>query len=371
VPFELHCACGGNLHGLRQAYTQEAVCRSCGERYFILPLDVYPPPRDPKPVRKKPGTRSGKKSASAAAAVLVEEAGPSLGERLAEWVKQKLAGFRGRVAAAVHRALARLKAIFTPFRLLILLMAAIIAATVYWAAQSRTHEQAEIALKAASEKGFAALAEQDFSTAEREFQAASAALDVLKLDDPRARIVRQMLREATAANGLLERPLTEIIADAQQAVSAAGGPNSPRLATALAEWSEQFQRLYGGEWIVSEATLARIGEGPGPDRVAIDYGLVADGAELVLEGEFPQFAQISPTGEPKQVIVAAQLDSCRLTDAGSNVPRWVISLRPGSIFLWSNRDNCRVLGIVADDITTEAEIGRLLEEQSRVIGVAP
>ena len=44
-PFELACACGHNISGIRQPTFQAVRCNRCGSPVFVLPTDVYPKPK--------------------------------------------------------------------------------------------------------------------------------------------------------------------------------------------------------------------------------------------------------------------------------------------------------------------------------------
>ena len=56
VPFELACACGLQLSGIRQDQRQFVQCPRCGQTLFVLPLSPYPVPRplDAAPRRAAP-----------------------------------------------------------------------------------------------------------------------------------------------------------------------------------------------------------------------------------------------------------------------------------------------------------------------------
>ncbi len=353
-PFEIPCQCGQTVRGMRQVHAQRVVCGDCSEPSFVLPLDVYPQPKPKKKHRKRKPT---KRQTFAKTKSAVKNVGPVLR-------KHALAQARkvgDKTAAASRRASKRVRSTFTPFRLVMLCMLAVISSTGYWVFESGKREQAELRLKAAKERGFAALHERKFITAEQEFRTASEALDRLGRDDAPARKVRQMWRETTVLTNLVDASPLEIIAQAERKIRA-----DPT------DWAEHFESHYAGRWIVLQTTLSRAAAPRATDaehntNTVIDLPPFLEGRQIDFQGHLAALEQLAIGAEPRHVIFAAQLGTCRLEPAES--PRCVISLRSQSAFFWSDFENYRALGFREDEFHTEEEIRQLLDEQSRSMGI--
>ena len=341
-PFEVVCSCGGVLRGVRRQDSRTVDCPRCGERVFVLSIDVYPQPR-PKEFPKKETIPERSTSPETAPKKRVKR--PRVRERLRKRAKD----VREKVGLLLRRTADRQKKIFTPFRLVLLCMTALIVGTIYLVVHRSALERAESTLRNASENGYSALSDGDFLTASKEFQSACEALDILGRDDETARAIRQMSKETTAAVHLARDSLFEIVTSFPEAFG-----------EEAASWN------YGGAWIVIETIVEKPTIVDGVDRVTIDYPLIVDDCSVVIEADSAILDQLSLRDGPRKVIFAAQLESFRLV-GGS----WVIRLKAETAFLWSNYDNYRALSFAMEDPQTEQELRELLDHQSRLIGIKP
>lgn len=245
---------------------------------------------------------------------------------------------------------------------------AVVAATAFWTVQRRALEQAERAFLTHAEAGYAALETHDFATAAREFETAVEALKLLRRDDPKARHVRQMLRESIAAADLVSPSLVEILLRLGE---------EPALDPAEVE--REFERESAGRWIVVDAVVGAAGDRAGAGGAMIEYPLLVAGRPVVLSADLDVFRKVSFEDGPRRLVFAVQLQSCRLQSAPPH-ESWVIGLRSDTAFLWTDYRNYRALGFdvrssegdsgPSGEVATEQEVRRLLSEQARVMGVS-
>lgn len=289
-----------------------------------------------------------------------------------EDLRQKAKDVPGHAASGLRAAVARQKAQITPFRLVIVGILVVVAATGYWVMQRNAAERAEITLRTAAEAGYAALDAGDFVTASREFQRACDALAVLRRDDEKATKLRQMLRESIAASHLLSKPLFEVFNELPKV-----SHRDP------AHWQDEFRRDYADQWLVLDTSIIRNGHRPtlggepaeepsdsksqSHERVIVDYPLVVGGKPAIIEMEGTLFDRLDQGPEPKRVVFAAQLEGGYLRKESPQ--SWVVTLRGETAFLWSNFDNYRAIGFEFSADRTEQQIRQILQDQSRLMGI--
>ncbi len=367
-PFELHCQCGQTVKGERRPLYQRALCKNCGESFFILPTDVYRELQTKK--RKKKRKWALRKSKLRATGTREDTA------TIRSIAAERIGRVRAATANAVAQLAGRTRRTFTPFRLVALSILGVIAATGYWALSTRAMEQAEATFKTASERGYAALQKGDFVIAAEEFLDACKALDIIGRDDHQARVVRQMHREAMSASRLSNESLFEMLNEAEGFLS---GDNQDK-------WKEHFRVNYFDKWIVMQTTLTRGVDRMGQAAYSIEFPLMVGGKLVTFEANLAVFEEFGFTEAAPQskhspaiqrpqyrssltreVIFAAQIEDCRLSDVGS--PTWVIRLRSESAFFWSDYNNYTRLGFRPDDLHTVDRIRQLLSEQTLVMGI--
>lgn len=262
----------------------------------------------------------------------------------------------GRQARRIRSAAARQKAIFTPFRLVMLAIAIVVSATGYWVWQSRTRDRAELELRSAVEEGRSALQAGDLEKAAEQFALANAALKILGRDDAASREVRQLARETTAANALAVSTLPNI---AQEALRRQDDAND--------NWDDVFQTLYGDSWIVMETTIEQASTPDDTQHLVLNYPLVVDGVPFAIDVDLPIFRRLPLDDEPRRVIFAGQLASCRPVSPAAR--QWKFELRAETAFLWSGFDTLRALGLTSGDARSEQVLRQVLVEQSRLMGI--
>ena len=355
-PFEIPCQCGQTVRGMRQAYFQRVVCEDCGERLFVLPLDVYPELK-PKNRRKR---KAKKGQTLAKAKTAAQAAARKVGPVLRKHAHQQARNVSEKTAAVSRRVTKWFRSTFTPFRLVMMCIVAVVASTGYWAAQSIVRERAETALRAAEENGRAALRQRKFLTAERELRIACEALDRLGRDDAPAREVRQLWRETVALTNQLDPSLFELIEEAERKTRE--GP---------AAWAEHFESHYAGKWLAIETFVRRASGDAGDSRYAIVLPLglgVKEGTQIDFRGDLAVFDRLEISDESRLVAFAAELAGCRRAPVDPS--RWVIVLRPDNGILWTDFENYSSAGLGPDEDRPAEEIRQLLLQQSRSMEIA-
>jgi len=357
-PFELRCACGNDVHGVRRAEHHEVLCRQCGEQLFVLPLDVYPPLKTKKSRRKKGGKRGSDAQGAGENRPRMRErvkTGTRHLGRLARHVGGRVRGTGAKATGILLKTAKRQSEFFTPFRLVMISTLVVVVGTIYWVMQQGDLESAARRLQSAKEAGYTAMRAGDFSAAADELEEACRALDQLGDGNPQAGEIRQMFREASAASQLSSMPLYDIVTAAERIA-----PDD------RAGWEERFNALYADQWIVMQTAIDRVTNAAGDSRLIIDYPLVA-GRPVDIEAAFPIFNRLVKAGAIHDVIFAAQLQSCRLV--GKEDERWQIQLNPETAFLWTDFENLRALGFATGEADTEKAVQQLLAEQSQLVGV--
>ena len=355
--YEIRCPCGGGFRGLRDIRPQRVDCPECGDLFFILPIDIYPKPkpRSNGRTRRQPATNTAEASAAATRDTTTAEAvdAPPLKER----VKQRLRTTGRKTRRGIQLAVQRQRSLFTPFRLVLLGAAVVLAVTSYQMLQRRAKDEATRQIRPATENGYAALQEGDFLTASSEFEKAVEALETLGRDDVSARTVRQMLRESTAATHLTSASLWEIATEAVEMAPQEG----------LRKWSERFNTHYRDLWVIMETTVSHDIAPDGTAAFSIDYPLVIGGSRVQFEMDASFMDHYVGSSDPRPIVFAAQLAECRppVTPQGT----CVIKLRDDSAFLWTDFDNYRSIGFEIDEISTEEDLRKLLSQQARIVGI--
>ena len=139
-------------------------------------------------------------------------------------------------------------ALWTPLRLILLGSVAVCAATVAFVLLDDRSEQAVMALKTANEAARKALAERRIEVAHEQLAAAVVALDTLdRHNDPLAREIRQLHREATALRDVLPISPLQVVAEADAAH--AGGRDE--------QWQHTFRAQYRNRWLIVDGPVQR------------------------------------------------------------------------------------------------------------------
>ena len=333
----------------RRTVHQRVLCGTCGESFFILPADCYPVPAPPKSPKSTP-KRTEQPAGSAADESESRPASPDVGTESGTSV-----AVNGSPDAGTGKTVGAPKRVrvVTLFRVMVVLIVSVVVTTGYWSVRVRAVDRAGVAFKDASDRGFQSLSRGEFVEASEAFQQACDALELLGRDDLEARRVRQMSRETTASASLASVSLSRIMQD----VVDDGDPQ------------QLFRGHYSGTWVIFDTFVERKASTAARPRDVIDFPLFVRGRPVVIESQLPALDKIGLSDQPRRVIFAAQLGSCRAPLGGKDA--WVIQLRPKTAFLWTDRDNLRRLGFAPLDEEDDRQIDELLQAQAQTVGLSP
>lgn len=367
--FQIRCGCGKSVSGERTRTEQTTTCPGCKTALFVLPASVYPLPRTQVPKKKvalmerapvddetfstttktlNPDSTAGagrRRRGSVAAAetktatTLLQ---PSFGERLRHSVEP----------ANLDRLRRNL---LTPLRMVLLGVALVVVATVWWIGHLRALDRARDVLATVPRLAEESLQEGDAAEAARQFSRLSHAVTLLGRDDSQSRHWHQLARETAAISDLVTAALHEIL---QEAAEAEAGSDT-------STWSNSFRVNYRDGWVLIDAPISRETDASDTTRWTIDFPLAVGEHRGRLIAEIPALKRaLADDGSTRRVIFAAQLADCRL-ESGSD-PVWRIELRPETGFLWSGAETYRLAGLPADD-----ESLKILASQTQLLGIEP
>lgn len=360
-PVEIACPCGRKVEATRRPTFQRVLCKGCGEPFFLLPLDVYPRPvmkvRKVKPPKTAETTKT-KSSGKSATATAEAPATPRID-----------------LHAELATALTKVRTQFTPLRIIVLSLLAVIGLTGWWQWDRSARSSAEVDFKTATEAGMAALQKPDWIEAAQHFGRAAAAADLLHRTDAPAEQARQRFRQLTALNSMLTRSLLELIEAAK----------ATRLReNALAAESE-FANLHAGRWLVLQSEITPLAAPATSPGVLWEQRIQLFDESLILTASLPVFAKVQATSSvpaatpdappvvmpavndlgQREIVFAAQVESLKW-DVEKTA--WVLTLKSSTGFLWTDYDLLLVAGLPPDELHTEARLRAMLLEQSRWIG---
>lgn len=360
-PVELTCGCGAAVSGVRRSHFQALQCDACGDALFVLPADVYPASSAVgKPLRKKRKRRRDEETdheAPVAETLTDVEVAPErrhAGSRPTPRRDEKEADSQAARESVRRKRRERLRRIFTPFRLVAVAIVVVVALTAWWGVERRRTEAAEEAYRTATERGLKAFQAGEFLTAADQLNQADEAGRLLEREDSQTSLIRQRLREATAASHLAGAPLFEIAAELS-----AADDRETQIETAV--------RRHRGRWIVFETTLETVTDADGVTTTRIDYPFPVGDARIRIEVDLDELPQSPASDESERIVFAAQIDSFRFEPGDPEA--WVVALNSEHMFLWTDYDSLASLGLTPDDLHSEMEMRSLLKRQSQLTGM--
>ena len=384
-PIEIACPCGRKVEATRRRDFQRVLCKSCGEPFFLLPLDVYPRPvmkvrkvKPPKPAIKTKsaaGTKSSPEQPDTKPTGKREAKAESAPTRPTIDLPNELSVFADQVRAQ-----------FKPVRLMVLSLLVVIGLTGWWQWTRAARSGAELDFKTANEAGQVALQKKDFVEAAQQFTRAADAADLLKRHDVLAEQARQRAQQLTAINSLLTRSLIELLEAAKTGREKGN--------TAAVE--SEFASLHAGRWVVLQSEVAPASGPSDPSNPVTatvwEQRVQIDGEALVLTGALSIFKKVPASTPPlaapdpnvaldaqpqlmlalndlgqREILFAAQVESLKWNGAQS---AWVLTLKSSTSCLWTDYDLLLATGLQPDELRTEPQLRALLLEQSRWIGAA-
>ncbi len=329
-PFEIACACGQLVEGLRQDHRQFLPCPKCGQVLFVLPVSPYPSPRPVGPARRLD-----------VAADLEPESIPTRRRRpLTVRVRIRLRRAKRRTKAALW-AMAPPKRWFSPLRLMMMGMLLAVVGTT--AATIYLNRRGGLAgdIVALRRQWTAAIENGDFAAARRHLDAATTALGRFASSKTDSREISQLAREVAVYTELLEQPLDQIAADLKHLPSDAAADRVRSLdRTAI------LIDAYVG------STAQDDGATNGPD--VHSQIIIGDDPARVATREFALWRQLHDR-LPRRILFAGRIASAAWDDAAGE---WLIELAPDSGVLLTSAVCLERFGWPVDEATRA-----VLEEQ--------
>jgi hypothetical protein len=365
-PFDLGCACGNRVSGVRQPDFQALICHRCGNLVFVLPIDVYPKPKPKKSVKKPVESAVTQDRTTVRAAVEAEVAVPKTAKAPSATraaaassrgvsptpspsLREELSGTHPTLTPASGR-------LFSRFRLVVLAITAVIAITGYFVWQRHLTDVAGASLREHLESGDAAFRQGNFPEAAEDYRQAALAVDRLGRRDAESLGIRQKARELDALVKLSKVALYEFCDQVRESA----GAND-------AKWSETFNERCRNSWVVIEGDIVQENGPDGVPQAILRYPFPIDTAPVIFDARLKVLEPLASTDGPHRVIFAAQLAS--MAKEGKTNPAWVIRFNDATAFLWAGTDTYRALGPDADDPHAAEETRHLLDHQAKLLGI--
>jgi hypothetical protein len=365
APFELGCACGHHISGIRQPRFQAVTCHRCGNLLFVLPVDVYPKPKAKKSAAKRvppaptPELQSRIKTAQPVPVPSTHASGANPAQVAGSAAPQSGSPaplLREESKPAVSPTVLVRRPLVSRFRLIVLAMVAVVTATVYFVWQSRLNDRAIVSLPGHLDSGAAALRAGNLPEAAAEYRQAAWAVNRLGREDVESAGIRQKARELDAIVNLSAVPLYDICEEARRAAP-----------SGAVKWTDTFNQLYRDSWIIVEGDVIRDSGPDGVARAMVRFPFPIDNAPVVFDAQLTALAALSDKGSPPHVIFAGQLAS--LTKEGTKNPVWMIRLKDPSAFLWVNYDTYQALGLGPEAPGEANDARRILSQQAAALGL--
>lgn len=403
-PFQTVCECGQEHVGVRRARHQHIVCKSCGVSLFVLPRDVYPPPRESKrnaltatpqlvdveppeaddyvdvddieiiePDRAPSAARTRTRPTIAERPPGMEhverELPPSSFERRRKPKPEKpersakpkapVVPKEPRIPLSV-RFRTFLQATFTPLRLVAFGFVTLFAMLGFFLVQQQSQRSALRIIQTEVDAGRAAANEEDWIAARDHLQAAVIAFDTLKRTDLESQSVRQLHRETQALTRLSTGSLLDLVEEGEEYLKT----HDPELLP------EYLLGRHGLDWYVVEGPVRIRTRHPKEPRSGeplfelILPWVTESGRAIRVEADFPCFREVVTGTKTAPALFGAQLADCRLKD-----DVWTIRLIPESGFLWCNRHTYDALRLPPDPDRPLDKVEIFLKSQANAMGV--
>ncbi|MCA9081427.1 MAG: hypothetical protein KDA58_12765 [Planctomycetaceae bacterium] len=405
-PFQLECDCGQSHVGLRRARSQQIVCKSCGTALFVLPGDVYPPPREsrrklPEAVVTSPDDpiEDGEPSIDDADASVAKTRptteSPTKSRRIERRNIDKLPPDMVAVEIdqiSVGSTITRkkpgpapaptppppppreplgqqLKRIFTPFRLIVIGCALLLMLTAMWGWKQHAARRALETVQSAIEDGRVAVEEGNWIRARDSFGEAVDAFELLGRTDAEAQEIRQLHREAEVLTRLTGGSVFEVIEAAEEAYRSSNEEDEKRKLDRL---ESHLRDKFSVDWFVIEGPVRRRQIDPAreksrPFAYEIEFPWEPEsGKKVRVVVDFPCLESLVPEKKSKALLLAGKFSQCSLVD-----DTWELRLEPETGFLWVNPVTYRALGFANDPLREQEVVDTFLKTQAAAMGMKP
>ncbi|MCA8999418.1 MAG: hypothetical protein KDA80_20655 [Planctomycetaceae bacterium] len=340
------------------------------------PLDeIFPAPPAPEPPRPKPKQpavdEDGKPTRRLTRAQRRREQERKERERAeAKAVAEQLArgpSLRQRVSAQttsrIHKSWSAFVGFWTPFRATVALFLLIVSLTAVWGIRQNLLARAVRTVKEQTDPAMAAVEDNNWIEARRQFSPIVRALDRLDRQETEAQNLRLYYWEARALTRLSRESLFDLIETAHKTLDDGDAD----------DWEDTFRSRYRRTWLVIEGALTAA-DRKIEDRTIRTYEMVIpwspanSGQKVTLSAPFPILKKILEKGDTQNFIFAGELASCELAEDGSG---WKVSFNEESGFLWSHFETWESLGFAEDPEVVDPEIRETLDRQARLYGIEP
>jgi hypothetical protein len=384
VPFELKCSCGTTVTGIRRTTWQQAVCRSCDQTIFVLPVNVYPSSKrvpslvldggflqrlkvvtgeflaspaqshsespTAKPV--KPAKQQEQEQQVQSVAELKDYAPPV---RVAEPTETKESPPPVKPAEAPRRSVARKtvvplirpapvrRRLFTPFRLLV--VGAVLAAvgTGWWMVHQNQLETARNLWRTSMDDVTTALSEGDLSQLSIHLQDAVDAATILHRRDADVLAAENLLRQSHAVNALSR---IDLLYEIDQLVLTEPVGRTKEVAS--------IDRALDGQWFLFDCRIKH--RSGSTDDVQFDLPIVDPSIDVrfVVQSEWLLTAQKDVP--ESTLLIAVSVDHVTWNSAGT--PALTIYFTPASVTLMTSSMHCRLAGLAVDSDAMRQQLER-------------
>lgn len=360
--YEFTCDCGEVVRGDRRPTWIEVECPHCCASHFLLPHNVYPstaavpndilggsfterlavvvselrPDRRTKdPSADRKGDRSKSPPATEAGADASAESG----------VRRKL-----QIRQLVPRIdLKRLAAhTFTPFRVLMLAIIAVVGLTIYWSGHQQQVEQARQDWLAAEEEISQYLSSGDFNSLRDTLERAVAAGEILDQSDVEWRYRRNLLLETEAVLSMAADNLLTAFHDVYQT-----GPTLPPDA------DRQLRAVATSGVFVFDSYLETSGSG----LPTILFPATPGRHSVQVYAPFPELTELAKQSADGRILCAARIRELQAPTASG--PAWQVLLDPDSFVLLTSIEHCAAVGLSPDE---DASLSDALDRQREFVG---
>lgn len=361
VPFEITCDCGEAIRGVRRSSFIEKDCDHCGQWHYVLPANVYPATRSVEseiiggsfshrlmvvvgeilPARKKATDDTGSKATSTDEATTDTDAD-------AVAVEAELPVPKRRSLPRINPK-ALLRKTFTPFRMVMLAIAGVVAGTGYWVTTQRSAESAQRIWLDSARTVEDLLTDKDFIGLESTLTEAVAAGKTIGKDDAEWRQTLNLLGEVRAANQLASEDLLSAIQDSYDKDGGLKNSGSSALQSVAASGIFIFDSWIQEDFEDAEVFLFELPAAPGRHN-------------FVMSVRLPQLRELLDTnGENRRVLFAARIAEIVHP---KETPMWRVTLDLESFVLLTNESVCAEVGLTRD---VDPELPELLDRQSEFV----
>lgn len=375
APFEITCPCGNTLSGDRLPTHQFVSCAQCGQKAFVLPLNVYPlttpykPPsdaaaksaddgsaaaREEYPDDLKPPVSSQAPIVKGSKAIGRKVKPPVIPITLPQDAPPPTPSLVDRWSERLARRLHSLRQSWRVWHTITASTFVVLAITglILWrqAAISSARQLVDAATKA----GIEALKRGEFNEADTQLKQAVAAFDLLGIHTDASRMVRQYAAEAHAAANLVETPFEEGLPELR-------GEQFSR------EWKESVRRHYAGKWLIFDSYAERDRASLVANRWKFDLPLQVAGRTTVVLLEPSSGKSFFPAGDDSaRMILAGQIEEIELPGNDSELR---IHLRGDTYKLWVHDEVLESLGLHSPDPDLQKETLDVLRHQTESLGL--